>query len=66
MLSAYPYTQCFFCGGAGPESVIDVLAEELTNHFSMDDIVTFEGQLRLNATDLNYLNYILEDAVLAK
>ncbi len=66
VLSAYPYTQCFFCGGAGPESVIDVLAEELTNHFSMDDIVTFEGQLRLNATDLNYLNYILEDAVLAK
>jgi len=63
ILSANPYKQCFFCGGAGPETVMDVLLKDGENrHFSMDETTTFRGRLRLNSDDFDYLNYILEDA----
>ena len=28
IFSAYPYNMCFFCGGAGPESVMEVISKE--------------------------------------
>lgn len=63
ILSANPYKQCFFCGGAGPETVMDVLLKDGENrHFSMDETTAFRGRLRLNSDDFDYLNYILEDA----
>jgi len=68
ILSKYPYAQCFFCGGAGPESVVDVLlAEDSKDHgLRMDQRVTFKGKLTLNIEDLDHLNYIFEDAELVK
>ncbi len=66
VLSAFPYTQCFFCGGAGPESVMDILPKEPPGRLRMDQKVSFRGRLRLNGQDLMYLNYILEDAVLVE
>ncbi|MCB9267633.1 MAG: DUF3299 domain-containing protein [Lewinellaceae bacterium] len=66
VLSAFPYTQCFFCGGAGPESVMDILPKEPLGRLLMDQKVTFRGRLRLNDHDLMYLNYILDDAVLVE
>jgi len=64
ILSKYPYSQCFFCGGAGPESVVDVLltSEYLNHNLKMDQKVLFKGRLKLNADDLDHLNYIFEDA----
>lgn len=63
ILSALPYKQCFFCGGAGPETVMDIFLQEgESRHFSMDETTTFRGRLRLNSDDFDYLNYILEDA----
>ncbi len=63
ILSANPYKQCFFCGGAGPETVMDVLLKESENrHFSMDETTAFRGRLQLNSDDFDYLNYILNDA----
>lgn len=64
VLSAFPYSQCFFCGAAGPESVIDVLAKEPLGDLKMDQLVTFQGVLKLNDSDLDYLNYLLDDAIL--
>lgn len=66
ILSKYPYSQCFFCGGAGPESVVDVLlSEDEKDHgLRMDQRVTFKGRLKLNIEDLDHLNYIFEDAEL--
>ena len=64
ILSAFPYSQCFFCGQAGPESVIDILAESKLPRLSVDEKLTFRGRLRLNEDDLRYLNYILEEAEL--
>ena len=64
VLSAQPYSSCFFCGGAGPESVIDIkLRPDKRQKFTTDDRMTFRGKLRLNDDDLYYLNYILEEAV---
>lgn len=63
VLSAQPYSSCFFCGGAGPESVMDIKLRPGTNRkFTTDDRITFRGRLRLNDDDLYFLNYILEDA----
>lgn len=66
VLSAYPYLQCFFCGGAGPETVVDILPKEKLGRLKTDQRLTFKGKLRLNADDLDYLNYIMDDAELVK
>ncbi len=64
ILSKYPYSQCFFCGGAGPESVVDVLLKDKDHGLRMDQRVTFKGKLKLNVEDLDHLNYIFESAEL--
>ena len=63
VLSAYPYSSCFFCGAAGPESVMDIkLKVKAKRRFTIDERLTFRGTLNLNDSDLYYLNYILEEA----
>ena len=64
VLSRYPYANCFFCGGAGPESVVDLrFKKEDGKTYKTDERATFKGTLRLNADDIYEMNYILEDAV---
>ncbi len=63
VLSRYPYSSCFFCGGAGPESVVELqLAEKIRKHISMDKRVRFQGELILNSEDFDHCNYILKAA----
>ncbi len=62
VLSRYPFAQCFFCGNAGPESVVDLRLKKEGRKFKQDERLTFTGKLRLNTTDVYELNYILEDA----
>ena len=66
VLSANPYSSCFFCGGAGPESVVQVKFKKSTKRFNTDDRVTVKGKLKLNADDINELNYILTNADVEK
>jgi hypothetical protein len=66
ILSQYPNSQCFFCGGAGPDTVMDLMMKSPPGHLKMDDRVTFKGRLRVNDSDVMYLNYILDDAELVK
>jgi hypothetical protein len=61
VLSAYPYSMCFFCGGAGPESVMGLKLKK-NRKFKTDEIHVFKGKLELNANDIYELNYILTDA----
>jgi hypothetical protein len=63
ILSAYPFAACFFCGGAGPETVMEVYPIKPMKNFKPDQIATFRGILKLNANDIDHLNYILENAV---
>ncbi len=60
MFSAFPYSMCFFCGGAGPETVMEVFASAPVEYTA--EQVTLRGKLELNATDINRLMYALNDA----
>ena len=62
VLSRYPFANCFFCGGAGPESVVDLRFPGKTRTYKTDERLTFKGKLALNADDIYQMNYILEDA----
>lgn len=64
VLSSNPFASCFFCGGAGPETVMDLRLRKNGRRFKTDEYLTFSGILRLNAHDIYELNYILEDALL--
>lgn len=63
VLSRFPFANCFFCGGAGPESVIDLRwPAETPRPYATDERLTFKGTFRLNADDIYQMNYILEGA----
>lgn len=60
VLSALPMSQCFFCGGAGPETVMEIALAKNRNLLNKE--VTLKGILRLNKDDFLRLIYRLEDA----
>jgi hypothetical protein len=63
VLSKFPNAECFFCGGAGPESiVVAYLKKKPTKRIKVDEIITIKGKLKLNDTDIDELNFILLDA----
>jgi hypothetical protein len=64
IVSKYPMSQCFFCGGGGPESIAEVNFAKGNTKFQVDDLITVKGKLKLNADDLDHVNFILTDAVL--
>lgn len=53
---------CYFCGGAGPETVIEIRVRQDIPVTS--ERVELEGRFRLNSADLNRLMFQLEDAIL--
>ena len=60
-LSAYPYSSCFFCGGAGPESVMTLLFDgDPPRKYKIDDVETFKGELHLNKHDPEEFIYVLK------
>lgn len=66
-LSKFSYSSCYFCGAAGPESVVEIEAKTPII-YRMDKPIHLQGTLRLNVTkegqeyDPFRLLYILEDA----
>ncbi|MCH2215753.1 MAG: DUF3299 domain-containing protein [Flavobacteriales bacterium] len=62
VLSAFPFSACFFCGAAGPESVMAVYFKSDDLSFKTDDRLTLTGRFELNDSDVNELIYILQDA----
>jgi len=64
VFSAFPYNMCFFCGGAGPETVMEVLSKEPVKYTA--EAVTLRGKLQTNSDDINRLIYMLIDAELVK
>lgn len=61
LVSKNPMASCFFCGMAGPETIMEVRFINKVN-FKTDDIVSVQGKFTLNGDDINYCNYILENA----
>ena len=62
VFSAFPYNMCFFCGGAGPETVMKVSAAEEIPYTA--ESITIQGILSLNSTDLNELMYSISEATM--
>lgn len=64
IISKYPMSQCFFCGGGGPESIAEVNFAKSPGKFQVDDLITVKGKLKLNADNVDHVNFILDNAVL--
>ncbi len=47
-LSKNPFSSCFFCGGAGPETVIQLKFKEPPGRFATDKFLMIKGVLHLN------------------
>jgi uncharacterized membrane protein YcgQ (UPF0703/DUF1980 family) len=62
VVSRYPYANCYFCGGGGPESVADLRFKSTHRQYKTDERLTFKGKLKLNSDDIYQMNYILIDA----
>ena len=62
VISANPMSSCFFCGGSGPESMVEVNFKKKKNHFKTDEIRTIKGVLKLNEMDIEHMNFILNKA----
>jgi len=59
VFSAFPYSMCFFCGQAGPETVLEVKAKKPIQFTS--EQIEIKGILVLNKSDFNRLMYQLID-----
>lgn len=57
VFSAFPYSMCFFCGQAGPETVLEVKAKKPIQFTS--EQIEIKGILVLNKSDINRLMYQL-------
>ncbi len=64
MFSALPYNVCYFCGGAGPETVMEVTSK-MPIPVSAEPIL-LRGTLALNGGDVNKLMYMLMNAEIVK
>jgi len=64
ILSRFPYQACFFCGAAGPETVVEVYSDRGFRY--TDEQVRVTGTLRLNDDNPLHLFYILEECKVTK
>ncbi len=61
MLSYFPIQTCFFCGGAGPESIVEINSPK--GIALQSQRIKLKGKLRLNTEEPERLFYILDDAI---
>ncbi len=62
VLSRYTFNMCYFCGKAGPETIVQLKFSEGQRQFFLDERATFKGVFRLNEDDVNLCNYLLIEA----
>lgn len=62
VLSRFPYQSCFFCGAAGPETVVEVYPIEKLPKIMPDQRITVSGTLEINQNDPLHLFYVIKDA----
>ena len=63
VLSKNPMASCFFCGAAGPETVVELrLHPKSIRRYAMDEVHSFKGTFRINDKNDDSLHYILEMA----
>lgn len=65
-LSKNVFASCFFCGAAGPETIMGIKFRGATPKLKTDQYVTLEGNFRINENDVEDWIYHIEDAVIVK
>lgn len=63
-LSKNVFAQCFFCGNAGPETIMGIKFKGNTPKLKTDTYVTMEGTFRYNADDIDDWIYHIENSVI--
>jgi len=62
-LSRNPNSSCFFCGGAGPETVIELkLKPNAMRRYRTDDRLLFRGTLQINRSNADNFTYVMLNA----
>lgn len=61
-LSAYTFSSCFFCGGAGPESVMGLELAVKNQKFKTDQVVTWEGVMQVKSKPGMGFHFTLRNA----
>lgn len=64
MFSAYPYSSCYFCGGAGPETIMETFVKKDLKIEYSENAITLRGTFRFTSRDPDDIMFTLEDAVL--
>jgi len=62
VISANPYSGCYFCGNAGIESIIELKFEGNNIRYKIDRFIMVEGKLILNSGDDLGFIYTLQNA----
>lgn len=65
-LSKNVFASCFFCGQAGPETIMGIKFKGTTPKLKTDQFVTLEGVFRYNDNDVNDWIYHIDDAIIVK
>jgi hypothetical protein len=65
-LSKNVFASCFFCGQAGPETIMGIKFKGATPKLKTDQYVTLVGTFRYNDDDVNDWIYHIENAVIVK
>lgn len=65
-LSKNVFASCFFCGQAGPETIMGIKFKDPNMRLKTDQYVTLEGTFRYNDSDVDDWIYHIENAVIIK
>lgn len=65
-LSKNVFASCFFCGKAGPETIMGIKFKAGKMKLKTDQHVTLEGNFRVNENNVEDWIYHIEDAVIIK
>lgn len=65
-LSKNVFASCFFCGQAGPETIMGIKFKNPNMKLKTDQYVTLQGTFRYNDSDVDDWIYHVENAVITK
>lgn len=66
VLSAFAFSSCFFCGGAGPETVMGMDFADSPPELHTDDVIVVSGTLQLNVRPGAEFHYQLTDVKIVR
>jgi len=66
MFSAYPFANCYFCGNAGPETIMEAFIKGGEKVKFSEEAITLKGTFKFTSRDPNDVMFTLENATLVE